>query len=234
MEEKNETTELSEVSRDKKNSFLKLYDVDVRDRMLKKQGLTYVPWATAWSEVAKVFPDATYEIVKFGESMLPYTKSDLGYMVFTKVTIEGITREMCLPVMDGANKAMKDVEYTYEVAEYKNGKKTGEMVEKSVAAATMFDINKSIMRCLTKNLAMFGLGLHLWSKEEAPEAVIECDKLQKECMELINKYSARSEEIKEKVAKTCKELLKEENGDPRLCDSNETLELLKKKIRAIR
>lgn len=234
MEEKNEAIDLCESTESKKNDFLKLYDIDVRDRMFKKQGLSYVPWATAWSEVAKIFPDATYEITKFGESQLPYLKSDLGFMVFTKVTINGITREMCLPVMDGANKAMKDVDYTYEVAEYQNGKKTGNMVEKSVLAATMFDINKSIMRCLAKNLAMFGLGLHLWSKEEAPEAVIECDKLQKECMELINKYSARSEEIKERVAKTCKELLKDENGDPRLCDNNETLEKLKKKIKGIR
>ena len=164
-----------------KNLFEQLYDVDVRDRMYQKQGLTYIPWATAWSEVAKVFPNATYEIVKFGEKQLPYTESDLGIMVFTRVTIEGVTREMCLPVMDGANKAMKSVEYSYKV-------KTG---EKTVSAATMFDINKTIMRCLAKNLAMFGLGLHLWTKEEAPENVIECEKLQKECMELINKKSAR-------------------------------------------
>ena len=126
-----------------KNFFETLYDVDVRDRMYQKQGLDYIPWATAFSEVAKVFPDVTYEIVKFGESQLPYTESDLGIMVFTRVTINGVTREMCLPVMDGANKAMKSVEYTYKV-------KSG---EKSVPAATMFDINKTIMRCLAKNLA---------------------------------------------------------------------------------
>ena len=96
-----------------KNFFQTLYDVDVRDRMYDKQGLAYIPWATAWSEVAKKYPDATYEIVKFGEKLLPYTESDLGIMVFTKVTIEGVTREMCLPVMDGSNKAMKSTEYIY-------------------------------------------------------------------------------------------------------------------------
>lgn len=207
-----------------KNLFEQLYDVDVRDRMYQKQGLSYIPWATAWSEVAKVFPNATYEIVKFGEAQLPYTESDLGIMVFTRVTIEGVTREMCLPVMDGSNKAMKSVEYSYKT-------KSG---EKIVSAATMFDINKTIMRCLAKNLAMFGLGLHLWTKEEAPESVIECEKLQKECMELITKKSALSDATKNKVGELCKEALPEENGDPRLCNDNEVLEGLKKKLMALR
>ena len=207
-----------------KNFFQTLYDVDVRDRMYDKQGLAYIPWATAWSEVAKKYPDATYEIVKFGEKLLPYTESDLGIMVFTKVTIEGVTREMCLPVMDGSNKAMKSTEYTYKT-------RSG---EKTVAAATMFDINKTIMRCLTKNFAMFGLGLHLWTKDSAPEVVIECEKLQKECMDLITKKSALSEATKNKVAEICKEVLPEENGDPRLCGDNEVLEGLKKKLMTIR
>ncbi len=38
-----------------------------------------------------------------------------------------------------------------------------------VAAATIFDINKTIMRCLTKNLAMFGLGLYIYAGEDLPE-----------------------------------------------------------------
>jgi len=201
-----------------------LYDTDVRDRMYQKNKLNYIPWATAWSEVAKVFPDSTYEIIKFGEKQLPYTESDLGIMVFTKVTINGITREMCLPVMDSYNKAMKTVEYTYK---NKNGDKT-------VDAATMFDINKSIMRCLAKNLAMFGVGLHLWTKEEAPESILECEKLQKTCMDLISKKAALSEATSKKVGEICKELLVEENGDPRLCDDNEKLTELKKKLMSIR
>ena len=207
-----------------KNFFEQLYDIDVRDRMYQKNGLNYIPWATAWSEVAKVFPDATYEIVKFGDAQLPYTESNLGIMVYTRVTINGVTREMCLPVMDGMNKAMKSHEYTYKV-------KSG---ERTVVAATMFDINKTIMRCLAKNLAMFGLGLHLWTKEEAPEAVIECGKLQKECMDLISKKSALSENTKNKVGEICKDILAEENGDPRICEDNEKLESLKKKLLALR
>ena len=67
---------------------------------------------------------------------------------------------MWLPVMDGANKAMKRTPYKYQT-KY-NG-------EKTVEAATMMDINKTIMRCLVKNLAMFGLGLYIYAGEDLPE-----------------------------------------------------------------
>lgn len=121
--------------------------------------LTYLSWAWAWAEVKKRFPDANYEIVKF--EGLPYVyDSKTGYMVYTTVTIDAITHEMWLPVMDGNNKAMKDEPYKI-VTKY--GK------EIQVAAATMFDINKTIMRCLTKNLAMFGLGLYIYAGEDLPE-----------------------------------------------------------------
>ena len=47
------------------------------------------------------------------------------------------------------------------------------MVEKTVQTATMFDVNKTIMRCLTKNLAMFGLGLYIYNWEDLPEELWE-------------------------------------------------------------
>lgn len=148
-----------------KNYFEELYNLNVNDNVEKKNGLTYLSWAWAIAEVLKKYPNMTYEILRF-ENNLPYTYDEkTGYMVFTKVTIEGITREMWLPVMDGANKAMLDHSYTYQVKNYK----TGELVEKTVASATMFDINKTIMRCLTKNLAMFGLGLYIYAGEDLPE-----------------------------------------------------------------
>lgn len=121
--------------------------------------LTYLSWAWAWQEVKKQFPEAIYEIEKF-DNNLPYIYDEnTGYMVFTKVTIEDITHEMWLPVMDEKNKAMKNTSYEYTT---KYGTKT-------VSPATMFDINKTIMRCLTKNLAMFGLGLYIYAGEDLPE-----------------------------------------------------------------
>lgn len=142
-----------------KKVFETLLHVNVNDKTEKKKNLTYLSWTYAWSEVKKRFPDATYTIWKDTEGN-PYTFSEsLGYMCYTTVCIEGETLEMWLPVMNGANKAMRNVQYKY----------TTQYGEKTVEAATMFDINKTIMRCLVKNIAMFGLGLYIFSGEDLPE-----------------------------------------------------------------
>ena len=141
--------------------FIKLSAVNVGKFTEKKNNMNYLTWSIAWQEVKKVFPDANYEIVK-DENYNPYFGNEkIGYMVFTKVTIENITHEMWLPVMDGANKSMKDDFYEYTT---KFGKKT-------VEAMTTFDINKAIMRCLTKNLAMFGMGINIYSGEDFPDEI---------------------------------------------------------------
>ena len=148
------------------NHFETLNKINVNDKVEKKNGLTYLSWAFGWSEVKKIYPDAFYIIKKFDG--LPYVfDPKTGYMVFTEVTIEGHTHEMWLPVMDGANKAMKDEPYQYTVKQWQNGKKVE--VVKDCDAADMFDINKTIMRCLVKNLAMFGLGLYIYAGEDLPE-----------------------------------------------------------------
>ena len=139
---------------DKKQSvFERLSSINVNDRVEKKNGLTYLSWAWAWSETKRNCPDATYKI---GETTYDEV---LGFMCYTSVTIEGETLSMWLPVMDGANKAMRKYAYTYKT-------KYGEKV---VEAATTFDINKTIMRCLVKNLAMFGLGIYIYAGEDLPE-----------------------------------------------------------------
>jgi len=139
--------------------FKELYAVNVNDNVEKKNGLTYLSWAWAWAEFLKRYPQAEYEIVKFDG--LPYVyDANTGYMVYTRVTVDDLTREMWLPVMDGANKAMLALPYKYTD---RYGK------EHTVASATMFDINKTIMRCLVKNLAMFGLGLYIYAGEDLPE-----------------------------------------------------------------
>lgn len=142
-----------------KTSFEKLYGINVNDKTEAKNGLTYLSWAWAWAEFKKVHPTATYEVKKF-ENGLPYAYDpNTGYMVYTTVTVDGLTHEMWLPVMDGNNKAMKSEPYMVKT-KYK---------EFPVQAATMFDINKTIMRCLTKNLAMFGLGLYIYAGEDLPD-----------------------------------------------------------------
>jgi hypothetical protein len=136
-----------------KTVFERLSAINVNDHVEKKSNLTYLSWAWAWSETKRACPDATYKI---GET----TYDDaLGFMCHTTVTIEDETLEMWLPVMDGANKSMKKVEYSY----------SSRYGDKKVEAATTFDINKTIMRCLVKNLAMFGLGIYIYAGEDLPE-----------------------------------------------------------------
>lgn len=140
-------------------TFEKLYGINVNDKTENKNGLTYLSWAWAWAEFKKNHPEATYNVKKF-ENGLPYVYDEkTGYMVFTDVTVDGLTHEMWLPVMDGNNKAMKSAPYEVQTR-YKTV---------TVNAATMFDINKTIMRCLTKNLAMFGLGLYIYAGEDLPD-----------------------------------------------------------------
>jgi hypothetical protein len=137
----------------KKTVFERLSAINVNEKVEKKKDLTYLSWPWAWAEVKRECPDARYIIkeTEFDEV--------LGFMCHTEVTIEGETLEMWLPVMDGANKSMLKIPYTYKT-------KYG---DKSVEAATTFDINKTIMRCLVKNLAMFGLGLYIYAGEDLPD-----------------------------------------------------------------
>ena len=124
------------------SKFEDVLNINVNEKTEKKNGLTYLSWAWAWAEFKKIYPDATYEVKRFGD--FPYIHDETGYMVFTSVTAEALTYEMWLPVLDNRGKA--------------------------IVKPTVFEINKTIMRCLTKNLAMFGLGLYIYAGEDLPEA----------------------------------------------------------------
>ncbi len=177
------------MSKEEKNMFEKLYSIDVGEHIEKKNGLSYLSWTYAWAEAKKLFPDINYTVEQFGENKLPYVyDEDTGYMVFTSVTINGITHDMWLPVMDGANKARKKEVYTYDT-KYKKGVR--------VEPATMFDINTAIMRCLVKNIAMFGLGLYIFAGEDIPESIEDTNKseIKKLIILIKEKYSENSDKL---------------------------------------
>ena len=50
--------------------FERLNQINVNDRTEEKNGLTYLSWAWAWAEVKKVYPNADYNIKKFGGFIL--------------------------------------------------------------------------------------------------------------------------------------------------------------------
>ena len=152
----------------KETSFKEIYktlsSIDVSAFTEKKKDLTYLSWSHAWHAVASRYnidwKPVLFEHIENNTIIhRPYAfDSVLGYMVMTTVTIENISLSETLFVMDGANKAQKHIPYTY----------TTKFGEKSVEAASMFDINTAIKRCLTKNLALFGLGIYIYAGEDLP------------------------------------------------------------------
>ena len=153
--------------KEQQDKFQQLYQLNLNDKVENKNGLTYLSWANAWAAFKMVYPNATYRIIKNPQTNLPYFADETGIMVYTEITADHQTYEMWLPVMDASNKAMKLKAYTYQVWDKTNRK----YVERKVEAASMFDINKTVMRSLVKNLAMFGLGLYIFAGEDMPETV---------------------------------------------------------------
>ncbi len=142
-----------------------LYQMNLNDKVEKKDNLTYLSWSEAWKAFKKVYPSATYRVISNPNTNLPYfADPNVGIMVFTEVTADELTHQMFLPVLNTSMRAMKLEPYTYQFWDKQNRR----FVERTCEAATMFDVNKAIMRCLVKNLAMFGLGLYIYQGEDIP------------------------------------------------------------------
>ena len=176
------------------NKFNELLELDLTDKVEKRSNgsteLSYVSWSYAWASFKQVYPDATYEIMKFPNKdgdLLPYMHDEnTGYLVMTRVTADDLTYEMWLPVFDSNNKAMKSKAYTY----------TTKKGERTVEQASMFDVNKTIMRCLVKNLAMFGLGLYIYAGEDLPDNITNLTKEEK-----VEKIKTAAKDLREKIEK---------------------------------
>ena len=127
------------------NYFKVLNDINVNGHTEKKNGLTYLSWAWAWTEVKKLFPDATYSIYKNSDGWFYHTDGKTCW-VETGVTVNGIEHIEYLPVMDNRNRSIP------------------------AENVTSFDVNKAIQRSLTKACARHGLGLYVYSGEDLPES----------------------------------------------------------------
>ncbi len=153
--------------------FEEIFSINVNDKTEKKGSLTYLSWAWAWAEFKKVFPDANYKINNFDGTYCTGNEK-IGYMVQTEVTAGDLTYAMWLPIMDMRNNA--------------------------ILQPKMTEINKTIMRCLTKNLAMFGLGLYIYAGEDLPESEdehsteIKQDKRPAQNAETVQKTAVKKEE----------------------------------------
>ena len=127
----------------------KLSKIDCSDKVEKKGKLSYLSWAWAWGILQEHYPQAQY-IFYQGEGDVPYVKYPDGTgEVRCRVSIDNLTREMTLCVMDFKNNAVKNPNSS--------------------------QVNNSKMRCLTKCLAMFGLGHYIYAGEDLPEDVEDDD-----------------------------------------------------------
>ena len=133
---------------DKKESsiFETLSKVNVNDKTEKKGKFTYLSWSFAWSELKSIAPNSTCEVYHDANTNMPYFASKAGVMVKVGVTVCGIEHINYLPVMDFKNQAIKPDN------------------------VSMMDVNKAIMRCTTKAIALHGLGLYIYAGEDLPEA----------------------------------------------------------------
>jgi hypothetical protein len=126
---------------DRKELIAKLLAKNVNDHVEKKNGLSYLSWAWAWAEALKADANATYRVEMFdGKCFMDINGTA---MVFVTVTMFAKPMTCQLPVMDYRNKA--------------------------IPKPDAFAVNTAIMRCMTKALALHGLGMYLYSGEDLPE-----------------------------------------------------------------
>ena len=135
---------------------LAMLKTNVNEHTEKKNGLTYLSWAWAWAEALKADPEATYKIEMFGDKC--YMDINGTAMVFVTVTLFGKPMMCQLPVMDSYNKSI-----TIEGVTTTN--KYGKEVTTKLDS---FNVNTAIMRCMTKALALHGLGMYIYSGEDLP------------------------------------------------------------------
>jgi hypothetical protein len=120
-----------------------LLKINVNDHLEKKGNLSYLSWAWAWAEVLKIDPAARYTVHEYDGLPVVYLK-DTTAMVKVSVELKGDIKTCLLPVMDNRNRSIQNPD--------------------------SFAVNTAIMRCLTKCIALHGLGLYVFSGEDLPEA----------------------------------------------------------------
>lgn len=146
----------------------KLLVINVSEHTEKKGGLTYLSWAWAWSEVLKIDPSATWVAHQYGPQGSEQPCMWIGdtAIVHCSVTINGLRRECMLPVMDNRNNAVKSPDAR--------------------------KISDAIMRCMTKAIAMHGLGLYIYAGEDLPHVEPSPDDVERQA-----KQDEREGELRE-------------------------------------
>lgn len=154
------------------NYFLRLYEIDVSDEVMKKNGLPYLPWAAAIRWVKELFPDATYTIYEWAPER-PFEEETITFdEEGRKKTYHKISRPITPRFWydDGRSGWVKvgvticGVEHIedYPILDLKNNPIPADKI-------TSANANKAVKRALTKCCADHGLGMYLYKSEELKE-----------------------------------------------------------------
>lgn len=139
-----------------------LSKIDCKNHIEKKGDISYVSWTYAWAMTKDAFPDATFTKHTFTDNqqnVLPFMRDYKGNtFVQVSVTIQGETITEVYPVMDHKMQAIN--------AEKKNKFNKDKFDGGRIPDAT--DINNAFQRALTKVLAYFGMGIHVYAGEDIP------------------------------------------------------------------
>lgn len=193
----------------KKEIFDELYGININRHVEQDyKGLSYLSWATAYKLAMDKDPAMNYEIVQDNDGMPFFSRGDV-HIVKTKVTMFGETKEMFLPIMDNKHNA--------------------------VSKPNSRQVNDNIMRCLAKNIAMFGIGLPLYVGEDLAQFKDDKKKIddterKKKAIEEITKL-ANTEDLYNEVLEVAAKFNKNSLLD---CDLEELKKIyteLKKKIK---
>jgi hypothetical protein len=126
-----------------KSVFEQLSSLNLSSKTEKRGNLTYLSWAHAWAECKKLFPDMTRTVYESETGMNYFTDGSTAW-VKVGVTIQGQEHIDYLPVMDMRNQSVP------------------------LANITSMQVNKTIQRSTVKALALHGLALNIYAKEDFP------------------------------------------------------------------
>ena len=126
-----------------KSVFEQLSSLNLGSKTEKRGNLTYLSWAHAWGECKRLFPDMTRTVYE-SETGMNYFSDGATAWVKVGVTIQGQEHIDYLPVMNHMNKSIP------------------------LANLTSYDVNKTIQRSTVKALALHGLALNIYAKEDFP------------------------------------------------------------------
>lgn len=120
-------------------NFKELMGIDLTNLVDKKGKLSYVSWATAYNKMMEEDPNFTYTIHEDADGIPLFSRGKIHF-VKTTCVYKGVSKSISLPIMNHACAPIDNPDSR--------------------------DVSDSIMRCLAKNIAMFGFGLRLYVGED--------------------------------------------------------------------